>query len=128
MNENKSLGDVIDTFFKEGDDCDYGCLPKDVEKMWEVAVNKSNSSKNIYAVKLWTWFDIEIEGEKLEIVKADYVIDTNNRRFDVGDWVRTSPIINLEYNCICETVSSYYILVGKGTRKNSDESIFSFFG
>ena len=126
MNKNKSIDNMIDSFYKKGDDCNYGCLIEDLENMWEIAVNKSNSTKNIYAVKFWVWLDVEIEGKKLEIVKADYVIDTNNRRFDIGDWVRTSPIIGFSHNCICETANSFYILVGKGTRKESDLSIFYF--
>ena len=51
----------------------------------------------------------------------------DNRRFDVGDWVRTSPIIKFTQDCICETSNLFYILVGHGTREDSDESIFSFF-
>ncbi|MFK5914125.1 MAG: hypothetical protein QM484_07105 [Woeseiaceae bacterium] len=123
-----TLEGMVSAFYEKGESCDYGCNPGDIDDLWETATDKSNFNKNIYAVKNWIWYDVEIENETVEVVKADYVLRTNNRRFDVGDWVRTSPIINFTDNCICETSSSFYILVGKGTRKIADESIFAFFG
>lgn len=120
---------IVNTFYEKGEYCDYGCQPDELDKLWGIATDKTKRSyKNIYAVKSWIWYDAEIKGKKLEVVKADYVVRSNNRRFDVGDWVRTSPIINFTHNCLCETSSSFYILIGKGTRKEADESIFYFFG
>lgn len=84
--------------------------------------------KSVFAIKNWMWFDIEMDGQQLAIVKADYVVRTNNRKFDIGDWVRTSPLVNFMDNCVFETSNSFYILVGKGTRKESDDSIFNFIG
>lgn len=129
MNKNTNIENLFNTFYQKGEDCDYGCPEENLEEFWEIATTKAKkSNKNVYAVKNWIWCDAEIEGKKLEVVKADYIIRTNNRRFDIGDWVRTSPIIIFIHNCICETSSSFYILVGKGTRKKADESIFYFFG
>lgn len=129
MSQDASLEGLATSFYEKGECCDYGCQPKEIDKLWEIATTKARKSfKNVYAVKNWIWYDAEIEGERFEVVKADYVVRTNNRRFDIGDWVRTSPIINFTHNCFCETSSSYYILVGKGSRKQGDESIFYFFG
>ncbi|MCW8988123.1 MAG: hypothetical protein OQK75_10720 [Gammaproteobacteria bacterium] len=128
MSKGISIESMVNTFYKKGEHCDYGCHPDDIDKFWDIAADKAKFNKNVYAVKNWIWCDVSIEDNKLEVVKADYVLRSNNRQFDVGDWVRTSPIINFTDNCICETSNSFYILVGKGTRKNADESIFSFFG
>ena len=128
MSKNITLGGIVNSFYKQGEPCDYGCNPNDIDSLWEIANNKAKFHKNVYAVKHWIWYDIETGDKTFEVVKADYVLRTDNRRFDIGDWVRTSPIINFTHNCICETSSSFYILVGPGTRKKADESIFAFFG
>lgn len=129
MSQKVTLEGVVSSFFEKGDYCDYGCHPDELDTLWEATIEKTKTTyKNVYAVKDWIWYDAEKDGKKVEVVKADYVVRSNNRRFDVGDWVRTSPIIDFTHNCICETSNSFYILVGEGTRKETDESIFYFFG
>ena len=126
MNKEITIESLCDAFHSRGEECGFGCNEYNLDKLWTKAIEMADSNKNVYAVKNWVWMDIEIEGERLSIVKADYVLRSNSRNFDIGDWVRTSPIVNFKDNCICETLSSFYILVGEGTRKNSDESIFHF--
>lgn len=128
MNKKQSLSELVNTFYKKGKPCNYGCNESELDSLWNKMIKEVGHYKNVYAVKYWIWYDIPDGNESLSIVKADYILRSNNRRFDVGDWVRTSPIINFTDNSVCETSSSYYILVGEGSRKNSDSSIFSFFG
>lgn len=119
---------LANVFYEKGESCDFGCNENELDPLWDVMIKKAGHHKNVYAVKNWMWYDITLGDNKLEIIKADYVLRTTSRNFDVGDWVRTSPIHNFTDNCICETSNSFYILVGKGSRKESDESIFNFFG
>lgn len=128
MDEKISLGEVVDLFVKPSDPCDYGCDENELDAIWERVTTHNPEHKNMYAVKHWTWHDIDIDDEHIEVVKADYVLRTDNTRFNIGDWVRTSPILAFTHNCLCETASSFYILVGTGTRKKSKEALFSFFG
>ena len=127
MNEKITLQALTDAFYEEGEACDFGCHQSELDNVWLKVTNLAEY-KSVFAVKNWMWLDIEMHGQRLAIVKADYVVRTNNRKFDIGDWVRTSPIVNFTDNCICETSNSFYILVGKGTRKESDDSILNFIG
>jgi len=126
MNNKVTLESLCDTFFTKGEGCDFGCDESHLDKIWMKAIDIADGNKNVYAVKNWMLMDIEMEQNKFSIVKADYVLRSNSRNFDIGDWVRTSPIVNFTEDCICETSNSFYILVGEGSRKNSDESIFLF--
>ena len=127
MSEKITLESLTSAFYEEGEDCDFGCNQDELDNVWH-QVTSAAEYKSVFAVKDWMWLDIVMEGQQLAIIKANNVVRTNNRKFDLGDWVRTSPIIRFSDNCVCETSNSYYILVGQGSRKNSDESVFSFFG
>ena len=124
MNNKVTLESLCDAFYTKGKECGFGCDESNLDKLWSQAIKMAGNNKSVYAVKNWMWMDIEIEEKKFSIVKADYVLRSNSRNFDIGDWVRTSPIVQFIEDCICETSNSFYILVGEGSRKNSDESIF----
>ena len=126
MNNKVTLESLCDAFFTKGEECAFGCDESHLDKLWMKVIDMADGNKNVYAVKHWMLMDVEVEENKFSIVKADYVLRSNSRNFDIGDWVRTSPIVNFIEDCICETSNSFYILVGEGSRKNSDESIFLF--
>ena len=127
MNKKITLQSLTDAFYEEGEACDFGCHQNELDNVW-LKVSGMARYKSVFAVKNWMWFDMEMDGQQLAIVKADHVVRTSNRKFDIGDWVRTSPLVNFMDKCVFETSNSYYILVGKGTRKESDHSIFNFIG
>jgi len=127
MNNKITLESLTNAFYDKGNACDFGCHQNELENIW-CKVKGSAEYKSVFAVNDWMWLDIDMEGQQLAIIKANNVVRTNNRKFDLGDWVRTSPIIRFSDNCVCETFNSFYILVGKGSRKESDESIFNFVG
>ena len=127
MKNKITFDTLMNAFYEKGNACDFGCHQDDLDSIWS-KVTGSAEYKSVFAVKDWMWLCIEMEGKLLDILKANNVIRTSNRKFEIGDWVRTSPIISFSDNCVCETSNSFYILVGKGTRKNSDESIFYFKG
>ena len=127
MSEKITLESLTNAFYVEGDDCDFGCDQDDLDNVWNKVTGVAEY-KSVFAVEDWMWIDIVMEGQQLAIIKANNVVRTTNRKFDLGDWVRTSPIISFSDCCVCETFNSFYILVGQGSRKKSDESILSFFG
>lgn len=127
MNNTITLESLTNAFYEKGNACDFGCHQDELDSMW-IKVTGSSEYKSVFAVEDWMWLDLEMEGQQLAIIKANNVVRTSNRKFDLGDWVRTSPIIRISDNCVCETFNSFYILVGKGSRKESDESIFNFVG
>lgn len=77
----------------------------------------------------WRWIDLDVTQTQLaELVRtnrkpvvifADSVIYDSQRRWDVGDFVRTSYLHKFEEGFIFQTLSTIYILVGDGIRKRA---------
>jgi hypothetical protein len=125
------LEDLLSTWDEPGDLCDYGCNTEMLDEMWKEALNIAGVCKSVIAVSDWIWFDIkggdsdQSPHEKTcSIIKANNIVRLNTRRFDVGHWVRTSPLVDFHNPCFFETNNTIYILLGSGTRKEADESIF----
>jgi hypothetical protein len=89
-------------------------------------------------VENWTIFRIECTaeqfinihgaGQKPLILFAHNVIFDSERRFDVGNWVRTSMCTSFEDGLIFETRNTVYVLVGAGYEKSASvEEVFSIF-
>ncbi len=80
-------------------------------------------------VRQWIWIDIAVsDDERAELAKtqrqpvalyAHRVIIDMQRRWDVGDFVRTSPLRALEENFHFKTLNTVYLLLGSGTRKRA---------
>lgn len=80
-------------------------------------------------VRDWIWIDLDVSAEQLEalgktrrqpvIVYAHTVIYDSNRRWDVGDFVRTSPLHSFQDGFIFQTLHTIYILLGDGVRKRA---------
>lgn len=126
----KHLTEFLSFTKQDGDKVDYGCSKEDLDKQWSHALRLAGINRDVIAVTNWTWWDVCTQGNSnsipIEIIYAREVVNTNTRRFDIGDWVRTSPLVRFSNNCLFETNSTVYILVGKGTRKIVDaESILS---
>lgn len=77
----------------------------------------------------WVWIDLCVSPEQLELLQktnrqavvifADTVIYDSRRRWDIGDFVRTSLLHKFEDGFIFQTLSSVYILLGDGLRKSA---------
>ncbi|MDG9922422.1 MULTISPECIES: hypothetical protein [unclassified Pseudomonas] len=89
-------------------------------------------------VRDWTWIDLEVTAEqgaelartqrKPAIIFARTVIFDSSRRFDVGDFVRTSPLYKWKEGFIFATLNSCYLLMGNGVRKRATlETVASLF-
>lgn len=89
-------------------------------------------------IEKWTIFRVDVtEGELNKIhatgqlplvVFAHNVLFDSQRRFDVGDWVRSTFAISFEAGYLFETRNTIYILVGNGHEKaTSLKTALSFF-
>lgn len=77
-------------------------------------------------VSSWRWIDLDVTPEqRTELAKtnrqpvviyAHTVIYDSQRRWDVGDFVRTSYLHQFEDGFIFHTLNSIYILIGDGIR------------
>jgi hypothetical protein len=80
-------------------------------------------------VSNWRWIDLEVTPVQLSeltktnrkpaVIYADTVIYDSSRRWDVGDFVRTSFLHKFEDGFIFKTLNSAYILIGNGVRKRA---------
>ena len=80
-------------------------------------------------VSNWRWIDLEVTPVQLSeltrtnrkpaVIYADTVIYDSSRRWDVGDFVRTSFLHKFEDGFIFKTLNSTYILIGCGVRKRA---------
>ncbi len=80
-------------------------------------------------VSNWRWIDLDVTPVQLSeltrtnrkpaVIYADAVIYDSSRRWDVGDFVRTSFLHKFEEGFIFKTLNSIYILIGNGVRKRA---------
>ncbi|MBF4559301.1 hypothetical protein H7698_24820 [Pseudomonas sp. p50] len=89
-------------------------------------------------VENWTMFKVDATEDELSkihaggqlpmIVFAHNVLFDSQRRFDVGDWVRSTLAISFVDGFLFETKNTVYVLKGVGHEKKASlETIFSFF-
>lgn len=81
-------------------------------------------------VRDWIWIDLILPDPALEQFQAagqqpvmlysHSVLYDSARRFDVGDWVRTTPLMTFSDGCFFRTRNSLYVLVGDGVRKRAE--------
>jgi hypothetical protein len=77
-------------------------------------------------VSKWRWLDLDVTPEQRNelartnrqpvVIYAHTVIYDSRRRWDVGDFVRTSYLHKFEDGYIFQTLNSIYILIGDGIR------------
>ncbi|WP_313506314.1 DUF6957 family protein [Stutzerimonas kunmingensis] len=77
-------------------------------------------------VSRWRWIDLDVTPEQRNelartnrqpvVIYAHTVIYDSQRRWDVGDFVRTSYLHKFEDGFIFKTLNSIYILIGDGIR------------
>ena len=80
-------------------------------------------------VRQWLWIDLDVaEAQRIELAKtqrqpaliyAHSVIYDSARRWDVGDFVRTSPLYRFDEGFLFKTLNSTYVLLGDGQRKRA---------
>jgi len=80
-------------------------------------------------VSRWRWIDLDVTPEQRNelartnrqpvVIYANTVIYDSQRRWDVGDFVRTSYLHKFEDGFIFKTLNSIYILIGDGVIKRA---------
>lgn len=84
-------------------------------------------------VRQWRWIDLDVSEQlRAELAKtsrlptiiyAHGVIYDSNRRWDVGDFVRTSPLHDFREGFHFKTLNSTYLLLGAGVRKQASAEV-----
>lgn len=71
---------------------------------------------------------IHSEGQLPLIVFGQNVIFDSERRFDVGDWVRSTFAVSFKEGFLFETRNTVYVLMGPGNEKVASlKTVLSFF-
>ncbi|OGQ50655.1 MAG: hypothetical protein A3J24_04415 [Deltaproteobacteria bacterium RIFCSPLOWO2_02_FULL_53_8] len=80
-------------------------------------------------VSEWQWIDLDASPEQLQelarthrkpvVIYAHTVIYDSRRRWDVGDFVRTSFLHKFEDGFMFHTLNGIYVLIGNGIRKRA---------
>lgn len=80
-------------------------------------------------VRDWIWLDLDVTEEQSALLEktrrqpvilyAHTVIYDSARRWDVGDFVRTSPLCSFDEGFLFRTLNSVYVLLGEGLRKRA---------
>lgn len=88
---------------------------------------------NFCLVREWTWIDLDVSTEQRAelaktqrqpvIIYAHGVVFDSERRWDIGDFVRTSPLYAFEEGFHFKTLNSTYLLLGAGTRKHANAEV-----
>lgn len=81
-------------------------------------------------VRDWTWIDLVLSEEEQEMFRtsgcqpavlyAHSVLFDSERHCDVGDWVRTTPLVSFSEDCFFKTRNTLYVLVGDGQRTQAE--------
>ena len=81
------------------------------------------------------WILIDVVGKEGELSPAEVppmvifaheVVQDSRRRFDPGHWVRTTYAVSHPDQCMFETRSTTYLLLGDGCRKEASlDAVFS---
>ena len=124
LNTSSDLQEVADLLYGEG-------MPMPgVEMAQEEAiriVRERFPNSEYCLVRDWIWIDLPVSPEQLAaltrtqrqpvLVYAHNVIYDSSRRWDVGDFVRTSYLHAFHDGFIFQTLNTVYILLGAGVRK-----------
>jgi len=83
-------------------------------------------------VRDWIWIDLILpdslreqlraEGQQPVMIYSHSVLYDSSRRFDVGDWVRTTQLVEFTDGCFFRTRNTVYVLAGDGVRKEAELS------
>ena len=123
----------LDDYYKKGKNFDAGCRENQIDKYLNLCKD-IEPLKLVCVVKCWQWWDLDVpQGIKeslfeqskqyASLINADHILFDQQGRFNEGDWVRTSLLVDFHNNCIFETRNTFYLLVGKGTRKTVDPAL-----
>ena len=119
----KELHEITDLLYGHG-------IPMPGSKVSQEEAVRIVRERHPYAeyclVSKWRWLDLDVAPEQRDelartnrqpvVIYAHTVIFDSQRRWDVGDFVRTSYLHKFEQGFIFQTLSTVYILMGDGIR------------
>lgn len=127
-NKEDNLSQLVDVFYDAGDFFDGGCSENKVDFYVQKA-RTIDPQEPVCIVKNWIWLDLNTspkEAQKISslglqaaLIKSDFVIKDEAERFDQGDWVKSSYLKELHYNCLFETQHTILYAGWEGNTKNS---------
>ncbi len=129
-----TLGKVVDALYSTGKPMSGSDMSDDEALAY---ARQHFPHGNYCLVRNWRWFDLEVtESQRLLLAKtrrhpaliyAHTIIYDSERRWDVGDFVRTS-LLHQHDGFHFRTLNSIYLLLGPGTRiKASADAVASIF-
>ena len=146
MNTENELTEILQlsTDQNEGDDELLGDPgephqgPMDADEILIGLVQALYPRKPYCLVENWTIFKVDVTEEELNkihaagqlpmILFAHNVRFDSERRFDVGDWMRSTFAVSFEEGFLFETRNTVYVLKGPGHEKSASlKTVFSFF-
>lgn len=131
----KGLHEITDLLYGDG-------IPMSGSKVGQDEAVRIVRERHPYAeyclVSNWRWLDLDVTQEQRDelvrtnrqpvVIYAHTVIYDSQRRWDVGDFVRTSYLYKFEDDFIFQTLNTIYILIGDGIRtKTSLETLGHIF-
>lgn len=131
----KELHEITDLLYGDG-------IPMSGSKVGQDEAVRIVRERHPYAeyclVSNWIWLDLDVTQEQRDelvrtnrqpaVIYAHTVIYDSQRRWDVGDFVRTSYLHKFEDNFTFRTLNTIYILIGDGIRtKTSLETLGRIF-
>lgn len=116
---------AITTLLNGSGDVMHGSDMSNDEAMAYVMARKNQ--EEFCLVRDWIWVDLELTDAESRclaethrqpaLIYAHSVIFDSSRRWDVGDFVRTSPLYAFEQGFLFKTFNTSYVLLGDGRRK-----------
>jgi hypothetical protein len=122
-------------------DCDPGVPRQGVVDSDEIVIGLVQAlypRKPYCLVEAWTIFNVDVSEDELNkihsagqlplVLFAHNVRFDSQRRFDVGDWVRSTFATSFEEGFLFETRNTVYVLCGPGHEKSASlNAVLSFF-
>lgn len=118
------ITEIIDLLYKQGQIMSGSEMSN--EDAMAYGRTHAHISDGYCLVRNWIWVDLIVdERQRAELSKsgltpalvyAHTVIFDSNRRWDVGDFVRTSPLQIFEEGFLFKTLNTTYLLLGEGRK------------
>jgi len=129
-----TLGEVVAALYSTGDPMSGSGMSDDEALAY---AKQYFPDGNYCLVRNWRWLDLEVtESQRLLLAKtrrqpaliyAHTIVYDSERRWDVGDFVRTS-LLHQQDGFHFKTLNTVYLLLGPGTRiKASADAVASIF-
>lgn len=129
-----TLREVMDVLYSAGEPMSGSSMSDDEALAY---ARQSFPYGNYCLVRGWRWIELEVtESQRLQLTKtrrqpaliyAHTVIYDSERRWDVGDFVRTS-LLHQQDGFHFKTLNTVYLLLGAGTRIHaSADAVASIF-